>query len=260
RPALVNIEEKIAHLTRKIKQSQENLARVQRDHDHQRTSVTDLEAELAKVNKAAEQYEASLGGNANKKGPTLGDNELTEYNKNTSPVSNLSLVPHPHPPLTSSLLPTRKEEVNIKTVNEKQQVSNLRRKHKTDAESAARMKERLDDLGNRQKRLQEEEASLIEHKEKVNTYVTSLVQELEKSKKELETMVADRKRVQYVVNLFLFARGCHGWEFVEYTFVTYEPLSTTVSHRISSQAKGARAEREAAGHTEQTDAGAGGPA
>ncbi|RUP47360.1 cohesin complex subunit psm1 [Jimgerdemannia flammicorona] len=225
RPALVNIEEKIAHLTRKIKQSQENLARVQRDHDHQRTSVTDLEAELAKVNKAAEQYEASLGGNANKKGPTLGDNELTEYNK-------------------------KKEEVNIKTVNEKQQVSNLRRKHKTDAESAARMKERLDDLGNRQKRLQEEEASLIEHKEKVNTYVTSLVQELEKSKKELETMVADRKRVQYVVNLFLFARGCHGWEFVEYTFVTQkeqelnEKLQDTLNKLMQARVDQRESERE----------------
>ena len=39
------------------------------------------------------------------------------------------------------------------------------------AKSAARMKERLDDLSNRQKRLQEEEISLIKHEDKVTLYV-----------------------------------------------------------------------------------------
>ena len=58
------------------------------------------------------------------------------------------------------------------------------------------MKERLDDLSNRQKRLQEEEISLVEHKDKVNMYVSQLNQDFNRSKKELEALVADNKRVQ----------------------------------------------------------------
>lgn len=94
--------------------------------------------------------------------------------------------------------------MNIKTVNEKQQVANLRRKHKTDVESAARMKEKLNDLNNRQKRLQEEEVSLNEHRDKVNAYVSQLVQDLDRSKRELEAMIAERTRVQYVAFLSFF--------------------------------------------------------
>jgi len=61
----------------------------------------------------------------------------------------------------------RREEANKKTVNEKQQLENVRRQEKTCSESTHRLKEKMEDLDRRCKQLEEEKLAVSDQKEKV---------------------------------------------------------------------------------------------
>ncbi|RIA97440.1 condensin complex subunit SMC1 [Glomus cerebriforme] len=169
RPALLTVEEKIFHSRRKLNQYEQDAERVRKDFDRQTNHVVELQSELDKITRSAEQYEASLqaGGGSNKR---LNAEDMTEYSR-------------------------KREEANKKTVNEKQRLVNVRRQEKTCRESTHRLKEKMEDLDRRRKQLEEEKLAVFDQKEKVGLYVKQLHTDLEAAKKELEAAVTERNSI-----------------------------------------------------------------
>ncbi|CAB4426787.1 unnamed protein product [Rhizophagus irregularis] len=169
RPALLTVEEKIFHSKRKLSQYEQDAERVRKDFDRQTNHVVELQSELDKITRSAEQYEASLraGGGSNKR---LNAEDMAEYSR-------------------------KREAANKKTVNEKQRLVNVRRQEKTCRESTHRLKEKMEDLDRRRKQLEEEKMAVSDQKEKVGSYVTQLNADLEAARKELEAAVAERNSI-----------------------------------------------------------------
>ncbi|CAG8518942.1 15090_t:CDS:10 [Rhizophagus irregularis] len=169
RPALLTVEEKIFHSKRKLSQYEQDAERVRKDFDRQTNHVVELQSELDKITRSAEQYEASLraGGGSNKR---LNAEDMAEYSR-------------------------KREAANKKTVNEKQRLVNVRRQEKTCRESTHRLKEKMEDLDRRRKQLEEEKLAVSDQKEKVGSYVTQLNADLEAARKELEAAVAERNSI-----------------------------------------------------------------
>ncbi|RHZ63251.1 hypothetical protein Glove_330g45 [Diversispora epigaea] len=172
RPALLTVDERIAHSKRKLYQFDQISEKVQKDFDRQSKRVGELQFELDKVTKDAENYEASLNAesNSSKRNAMLNAEELAEYNR-------------------------KREEANKKTITEKQQLENLKRQEKTCRESTQRLEEKMIDLNRRRKQLEEENFSLSEHKDKVGTSVEQLQKDLDKSKQELQAIVVERESI-----------------------------------------------------------------
>ncbi|CAG8553805.1 6587_t:CDS:10 [Diversispora eburnea] len=172
RPALLTVDEKIAHSKRKLYQFDQISEKVQKDFDRQSKRVEELQFELDKITKDAENYEASLNAesNSSKRNAMLNAEELAEYNR-------------------------KREEANKKTITEKQQLENLKRQEKTCRESTQRIEEKMIDLDRRHKQLEEENFSLSEHKDKVEASVEQLQKDLDKSKQELQAIIVERESI-----------------------------------------------------------------
>ncbi|CAG8505933.1 15264_t:CDS:10 [Funneliformis mosseae] len=178
RPALLTVEEKIFHARRKLTQYEQDAERVRKDFDRQTNHVVELQSELDIVTRAAEQYEASLqaGGGSNKR---LSTEDMAEYSRKYSFCT----------------MGIWREEANKKSVNEKQQLENVRRQEKTCRESTHRLREKMEDLDRRRKQLEEEKLAVSDQKEKIGSYVTQLHMDLEAAKKELEAAVSERNSI-----------------------------------------------------------------
>ncbi|CAG8540450.1 3651_t:CDS:10, partial [Acaulospora colombiana] len=172
RPALLTVDEKIAHSKRKLNQFEQNAEGVRKDFERQSKRVEVLQSELDKITGDAEQYEASLNAESSnsKKSANLNADEIAEYNR-------------------------KREEANKKIITEKQQLENFRRQEKTCRESTQRLKEKMEDLDRRRRQLEEESLSLSDHKDKGTTYVEQLRSDLEKSKKELQSAIVERESI-----------------------------------------------------------------
>nr|CAG8547000.1 14574_t:CDS:10 [Entrophospora candida] len=169
RPILLTLEEQIAHLRRKLSNFEQNSERVKKDYYRQKKSVEELEADLEQVTRAAERFENSLRaeGSNEKKNAMLNPVEIAEYKK-------------------------KREEANRRTVNEKQQLENVRRQEKTCREYTHRLKEKMEDLERRRKQLEEEKTTLTDNKDKVSTYVSKLNKDLDSTKRELNTVITEK--------------------------------------------------------------------
>ncbi|CAI2190961.1 2319_t:CDS:10, partial [Funneliformis geosporum] len=175
RPALLTVEEKIFHARRKLTQYEQDVERVRKDFDRQTNHVVELQSELDIVTIAAEQYEASLqaGGGSNKR---LSAEDMAEYSRKYSFCT----------------MGIWREEANKKSVNEKQQLENVRRQEKMCRESTHRLREKMEDLDRRRKQLEEEKLAVSDQKEKIGSYVTQLHMDFEAARKELEAAVSER--------------------------------------------------------------------
>ncbi|KAL1922042.1 uncharacterized protein VTP21DRAFT_10684 [Calcarisporiella thermophila] len=170
-PQHLELEEKIAHINKRLKRSRNNAEQLQQEYQHQESHIEALQTELRNVERALQQTEESFQSIFIKKGISLSESDLAEYNK-------------------------LKQEVNLKTVDKQQQLANLRRQDNITRESLLRISERLNEKERQKAQLEDEEKSLNARKKKTEDYIKQLSEDLQAAQKSLQDLVTERENIQ----------------------------------------------------------------
>ncbi|KAG0208218.1 Structural maintenance of chromosomes protein 1 [Mortierella sp. GBA30] len=170
-PEAVSLDEKIIHVTKKIKSIKTNGDVVKETHAAQRKSVSQQEAELAQLEKAAAKFEQQAKAQEETRGVTLSQEDIAIYS-------------------------SKKEEVALRTVIQTQQLGQLRRNIKMERDENNRLKESVSELEVKKGRLAEQEKSLLDHQQKVQSHVAQVLQDEARAKQELATLNNDRLRME----------------------------------------------------------------
>ncbi|KAI8575705.1 hypothetical protein K450DRAFT_260414 [Umbelopsis ramanniana AG] len=166
----ISLDEKIAHLTKKVQQTTENHARVAKDFEHQNTIVNGLEDDLTRLNAVLQECNVKLQESVSKSGPVLDASQIEEYN-------------------------ARKQQVSNQAVYEKHQLSNLQRQFKSNQEMTLRMEEKLTELRDRQTHLGDDEQVLIQYGHDVEVQISNTTKDLEVRKMELEALRNEQSQI-----------------------------------------------------------------
>ncbi|KAJ3214675.1 Structural maintenance of chromosomes protein 1 [Dinochytrium kinnereticum] len=171
-PALLKLNERIKHTEKKIAQAKANLAKAEKSHADQTASVEHLEGELEEVINGAAKYEASVAKKLAKTQAVSRDEaDLTAYQK-------------------------IKEQVNSKTLEDRQKLSALKRELKTGSENRRRMEDQREDLNGKLSRKSEEKILLDERVAKLSESSASINADLAVTRKELDFVESERRRLR----------------------------------------------------------------
>ncbi|KAG0249255.1 Structural maintenance of chromosomes protein 1 [Mortierella polycephala] len=170
-PEALGLEEKVAHATKKIKTLKVNGAAVEETYATQHKSVTQQEAELARLERAAAKFEQEAKAQEEAPGVILSQEDLTLYS-------------------------SKKEEVARRTVVQTQQLGQLKRSIKTEREENSRLKESVSELQTKKDRLTEQETNLTENQRKVESHIAQVLQDQAKAQQELSNLNNERLRIE----------------------------------------------------------------
>ncbi|KAF9435609.1 Structural maintenance of chromosomes protein 1 [Entomortierella beljakovae] len=170
-PEALSLDEKIAHVTKKIKSIKANGLAVKETYTAQNQHVTQQQIELEQVQKAATKFEQEAKAQEEAGGVTLNQGDLSLYNQ-------------------------KKEEVALRTVAQTQQLGQLKRNIKSAREENGRMKESVTELESKKNRLGEQESSLIEHQRKVESHIAQVLQDQSRAQQELANLNNERVRIE----------------------------------------------------------------
>ncbi|CEP08833.1 hypothetical protein [Parasitella parasitica] len=163
-PTSISNREKIAHLDKKMRQTEQNIERVKRDGQQQEQVVATLEKDIELLNNAENEYEASLPTLGLANGPTLTGAQLMDYER-------------------------RKQEVSIKAVEEQHLLQQYQRQFKTE-------KQRADDQQSKIERLQISETETIDALRQANEEKAALTHEAENIQERLSVRQSDLKMLE----------------------------------------------------------------
>ncbi|KAF9949842.1 Structural maintenance of chromosomes protein 1 [Mortierella alpina] len=170
-PEALSLDEKIAHVTKKIASIKTNGAAVKETYDTQHKSVIQQEAELAQLEKAAAKFEEQAKIQEETKGVTLSLEDLESYR-------------------------AKKEEVTLRTLTQTQQLGHLRRNIKTEREENSRLVECVSELQAKRGRLADQEKTLLDHQQKVQSHIAQVLQDEARAKQELASINNERLRIE----------------------------------------------------------------
>ncbi|KAI7867501.1 RecF/RecN/SMC [Spinellus fusiger] len=137
RPASIGIDEKIAHLQKRLEQTKNTGERVKRDHDREQQTVETLERDLVNLGVAAQTYETSLPSTETVRGPVLTPDQMVEYQQ-------------------------LKQQVSRQAVEEQQQYQTLQRQHKMEVEDVGHQRSKLEESKTRLNQLVEDRRQVTE--------------------------------------------------------------------------------------------------
>lgn len=163
-PTSISNKEKIAHLEKKMRQTEQNIERVKRDGQQQEQVVATLEKDIELLNYAEKQFEASIPTLGLTQGPTLTGAQLMDYER-------------------------RKQEVSIKAVEEQQMLQQYQRQFKTE-------KQRIDDQKSKIERLQTSEAETLDSLRQANEEKAALTHEAENIQERLSVRQSELKLLE----------------------------------------------------------------
>ncbi|KAI9320899.1 hypothetical protein BX666DRAFT_2017874 [Dichotomocladium elegans] len=168
RPNLISIQEQINHLEKRIEQTGATGERLKREHAAQAQEVNNLNQSLSKLNKAEQDYEASLPKSGFIKGPVLTPDQAERYEQ-------------------------LKQRVSILAIAEQQQLDQLERQRKLEEENVKRLTSKADEFNLRKHQLLEDERQLNEDGQTLVSEAQKVSQRLEDRKKVLISLAEERK-------------------------------------------------------------------
>ncbi|KAF9206854.1 Structural maintenance of chromosomes protein 1 [Haplosporangium sp. Z 27] len=170
-PEAVSLDEKIAHVTKKIKSIKTNGAAVKEIYNTQNQRVTQQQTELAQMEKAAAKFEDEARAQEESRGVTLSQEDLASYS-------------------------SMKEEVALRTVAQTQQLGHLKRNIKTAREENSRLKDSVTELELKKGRLVDQETNLVDHQRKVESHIAQVLQDQSRAQQELSNLNNERLRIE----------------------------------------------------------------
>ncbi|KAF9963714.1 Structural maintenance of chromosomes protein 1 [Modicella reniformis] len=170
-PEALGLDEKVAHVTKKIKSIKANGSSVKETYDTQLKSVAQQEAGLSELEKAAEKFEQEAKAQEAIRGVTLSPEDLALYS-------------------------SKKEEVALRTVEQTQQLGQLKRNIKTMRETNNRLKESVTELEAKKGRLVEQETTLVDHQRKVESHIAKVLQDQARAQQDLSNLNNERLRIE----------------------------------------------------------------
>ncbi|KAF9959163.1 Structural maintenance of chromosomes protein 1 [Mortierella alpina] len=170
-PEALSLDEKIAHVTKKIASIKANGSTVKETYHRQHASVVVQDVELAQLERAAAKFEEQAKVQEEARGVTLSPKDLSFYSM-------------------------KKEEVALRTIAETQQLGHLRRNIKTEREENNRLVEAVSELQTKKGRLSEQEKTLLDHQQKVQTHIAQVLQDEARAKQELANLNNERLRIE----------------------------------------------------------------
>ncbi|KAI8927149.1 RecF/RecN/SMC [Entophlyctis helioformis] len=169
-PGMLRVDEQIRHSTKKRTKAAKAVSATTAELDAQTQLVHTLEADLARLNRALEQYEEEARVSADKQGRSLGSAQVREYT-------------------------AKRAEADTRTFAERQSLSVLQVQLQTAAEARKRLVERHEEQNVRETILSEERKTLESRRAKLVAEMESTEEELNAARKRLVQMDTDLRRL-----------------------------------------------------------------
>ena len=168
--SLVPVDEKVDITVKKVERFASRIAEIGKERESQLANTKQLEKDLKVVEKAQTQWEAEWQKSMSKQGVQLNDADQQEYNK-------------------------LKEEVNRRSSAEQLNLDNLRRQKKTETEAVNSLKSKFEGTEWQLQNLESDTQSLGERKSSIKDVIKTASKDIERKKKELNTLTSERLRV-----------------------------------------------------------------
>ncbi|KAG0024998.1 Structural maintenance of chromosomes protein 1 [Podila clonocystis] len=170
-PDALSLDEKVAHVTKKIKSMKGNEVLVKETCNHQNKSVSQQKQELNQMEKAANKFEEGAKAQEEAQGIILIQEDMALYS-------------------------SKKEEVALRTVVQSQKLGQLKRNVRTWHDEDSRLQESVKELSSKKGRLTEQEQALVDHQKKVESHLASVLQDQARTQHELQNLDNERLRVE----------------------------------------------------------------
>ncbi|KAG0355345.1 Structural maintenance of chromosomes protein 1 [Podila minutissima] len=170
-PDALSLDEKVSHVTKKIKSMKSNGVLVKETYNQQNKSVSQQKQELTQMEKAANKFEEGAKTQEEAQGITLSQNDIVLYS-------------------------SKKEEVALQTVVQSQELGQLKRNLRTWREEDSRLQESVKELSSKKSRLTEQEQALVNHQKKVESHIASALQDQARTQHELQNLDNERLRIE----------------------------------------------------------------
>ncbi|KAI8346478.1 putative SMC1-chromosome segregation protein [Mortierella sp. GBAus27b] len=170
-PEALGLDEKVAHITKKIKSIKTNGTSVKETYEAQLRSVAKQEGELKELERAANTFEQDAQEQEASRGVTLSPEDLELYS-------------------------SKKKEAAARTVLQTQQLAQLKRSLKTMREVDSRLKESVTELEVKKGRLVDQETTLVDRQRKVESHIAKVLQDEARIKQELTTLTNERQQIE----------------------------------------------------------------
>ncbi|KAG2208930.1 hypothetical protein INT47_011070 [Mucor saturninus] len=168
-PTSIGYKEKIVHLEKKLRQTEQNIERVKRDGVQQEQVVASLDRDLQLLNEAERSFNESIPATS-KNGPILTPAQLMDYER-------------------------RKQELSVKAVEEQHQLQQLERQYKTENQRIEDKKSKIEQLKESEaenldslRHAEEEKATLSMDAENITEQLKERTSELNKLENERTTV------------------------------------------------------------------------
>lgn len=163
RPQYIKAKEKTAHVIKRMETSKKSYDKAKNVHKKHQAEIKELEHELDEVRKAAEKYEDDVSGASQDEDVELMDSQLEQYNE-------------------------LKEQVGRETAALKLQLDKIAREQNSEQEALDQLKQKKTDLLTQQKHKADQRTQLMERIEKLDEYITTNIQTVEKLKQDHDKM------------------------------------------------------------------------
>ncbi|KAG0031501.1 Structural maintenance of chromosomes protein 1 [Podila clonocystis] len=170
-PDALSLDEKVAHVTKKIKSMKGNEVLVKETYNHQNKSVSQQKQELNQMEKAANKFEEGAKAQEEAQGIILSQEDMALYS-------------------------SKKEEVALRTVVQSQKLGQLKRNVRTWHDEDSRLQESVKELSSKKGRLTEQEQALVDHQKKVESHLAAVLQDQARTQHELLNLDNERLRVE----------------------------------------------------------------
>lgn len=169
KPLYIKAKEKTSHLSKRIENSKKAVAKAKEAHKKHEAEIEELEKELEEVRRAAEQYENDVSGDSQDENVELMEAQLEQYN-------------------------ALKEEAGRETAAVKLELDKIVREQNAEQKTLDQLKQREISLLSQQKHKIDQRKQLEERMEKLDDYIRSNHEQVEKLQQEhdaLDTEIND---------------------------------------------------------------------
>ncbi|CAH3172553.1 unnamed protein product [Porites evermanni] len=163
KPLYIKAKEKTSHLSKRIENSKKAVAKAKEAHKKHEAEIEELEKELEEVRRAAEQYENDVSGDSQDENVELMEAQLEQYN-------------------------ALKEEAGRETAAVKLELDKIVREQNAEQKTLDQLKQREISLLSQQKHKIDQRKQLEERMEKLEDYIRSNHEQVEKLQQEHDAL------------------------------------------------------------------------
>lgn len=163
RPQYIKAKEKTSHVLKRIETSKKSYDKAKSVNKKHQAEIKELERELEEVRNTAQKYEEDVSGSSQEEDVELMDSQLEQYN-------------------------TLKEQAGRETAALKLQLDKIAREQNSEQELLDQLKQKKADLLAQQKQKRDQRTQLMERIEKLDEYISTNIQTVEKLKGDYEKL------------------------------------------------------------------------